>query len=497
MNRPQRHSTLLLSEVLYQTLAQTRAGARQHKVTVGEKLAEKIRELMDTAGIPVESRDTFAKWAVANLWDNYKKDCMDQRKVIENEIIALGLRFPNGTVKQHYSHTFRLPMDKISNVKLNGALERGLTLTVSEDGECTLEGVPSDPGDFTFLLTFDTVPDAGGSMIKIPIAFNPNPRDLWRDIPTPVDVPYYKPDSASEYLRVEAGPDGAPRKDIVAASQRGRSHAQEGKPRDDHFAISYNPETGWYVMAVADGAGSAKYSRKGSEVACKTVLDHCAALLSDESFEIAIREFNEDNNDITRPRLTSMVHNIIGKGAIKAHQAINDCSRANEGSLPKDFATTLMFAIAKKFDFGWFIASFWVGDGAIALLDREAGSVKLLGIPDEGEYSGQTRFLTMESIFRDKDVWTKRLKMTIVPDFTALVLMTDGVSDPMFETEYNLGNFDRWEEFYQKLINGFPDDEIGGVDLSDDNAEAEGQLMKWLDFWSPGNHDDRTIAILY
>ena len=23
------------------------------------------------------------------------------------------------------------------------------------------------------------------------------------------------------------------------------------------------------------------------------------------------------------------------------------------------------------------------------------------------------------------------------------------------------------------------------------------QLLDWLDFWSPGNHDDRTIAILY
>ena len=36
-----------------------------------------------------------------------------------------------------------------------------------------------------------------------------------------------------------------------------------------------------------------------------------------------------------------------------------------------------------------------------------------------------------------------------------------------------------------------------GVDLSDDNEAAKEQLLNWLDFWSPGNHDDRTIAILY
>ena len=35
------------------------------------------------------------------------------------------------------------------------------------------------------------------------------------------------------------------------------------------------------------------------------------------------------------------------------------------------------------------------------------------------------------------------------------------------------------------------------VDFSDDNANAADQLLDWLDFWSPGNHDDRTIAILY
>ena len=74
----------------------------------------------------------------------------------------------------------------------------------------------------------------------------------------------------------------------------------------------------------------------------------------------------------------------------------------------------------------------------------------------------------MPEIFRDPDVVAKRLRMAIVPDFTALFLMSNG-----------------------------PEDEIGGVDLSDDNEASKDQLLGWLDFWSPGNHDDRTIAILY
>jgi hypothetical protein len=149
--------------------------------------------------------------------------------------------------------------------------------------------------------------------------------------------------------------------------------------------------------------------------------------------------------------------------------------------------------ICKKFSYGWFIASFWVGDGAICLYDKEAHSAKLLGIPDEGEYAGQTRFLTMPEIFKDITSLYQRLRFAIVPDFTALFLMSDGVSDPKFETDANLNNPKKWDDLWDDLINN----QEHPVDLSDDNEEAKNQLLDWLDFWSPGNHDDRTIAILY
>jgi hypothetical protein len=90
-----------------------------------------------------------------------------------------------------------------------------------------------------------------------------------------------------------------------------------------------------------------------------------------------------------------------------------------------------------------------------------------------------------------------RLRFSIEDDFTALMLMTDGISDPMFETENNLNSYDKWEAFWNRLQTGFTDDGISGVELTDDNEEAQYQLLRWMDFWSPGNHDDRTIAILY
>lgn len=461
--------------------------------------ARALDKAIQNAGVSSSDKESFLNWAISSLWNTFKEERMNQRIMIENEIRQLGLRFPNGTVKKEYSYSFQLPTDKIDVIELSGIDELGLTLEMDKPGEFSLLGKPQKAGDFTLKLRYTTVEGEPVSELIIPIAFNPSPRDLWKNIPTDRNIPYFKEDSDKEYLKVEAGKDGSPKKDIVAASQRGRSHAQEGKARDDHFSLFHCEESDWYIIAVADGAGSAKYSRKGSEVACNTVIDHCKNLLFENpEFEASIREYEADrDNQEKRTNVTRHVIDIVYKGAMKAHEAVKKVAEANEESKLKDFATTLMFAVCKKYDFGWFIASFWVGDGAMCLFDENNKTAKLLGTPDEGEFSGQTRFLTMPEIFRDPEVVAKRLRMAIVLDFTALFLMSDGVSDPMFETDKNLNDYAKWEEFYNNLKKGFPEDEIGGVDLSDDNEAAKDQLLGWLDFWSPGNHDDRTIAILY
>ncbi len=475
------------------------SGRTNQTVSRLNEAARAVDKAMTKAGIPSSDKESFLNWAISQLWSTYTEERMNNRLIIENEIKNLGIRFPNGTVKKEYSTCFKLPFDKISNVELVGAEDLGLILACSDEGECSVSGKPTEAGDFTLTLRYNTVEGEPASELKIPVAFNPNPRSLWRNIPTDENIPYYKPDYDLRYVKVKAGEDGCPKKDIVAASQRGRSHAQEGKARDDHFSLFHCDDSDWYVIAVADGAGSAIYSRKGSEVACNTVVNHCKSLLSDNpEFESAIREYESNRDDATkRTALTKHVIDIVFNGALKAHEAVKKVAEANESAKLKDFATTLMFAICKKYDFGWFIASFWVGDGAMCLFDEKEKTAKLLGTPDEGEFSGQTRFLTMPEIFRDKDVVAKRLRMAIVPDFTALFLMSDGISDPMFETDKNLNDYAKWEEFYDRLKNGFPEDEIGGVDLSDDNEDSKDQLLGWLDFWSPGNHDDRTIAILY
>lgn len=467
-----------------------------------------VKSLLGESGIIASSVDEikdFSKWIVQDSWRHYKESCRNRRDKIMEQMNKVPINISNGTQRKPYvSHVIELPSDIAYGFEFDGLEELGLKAVPEGENKFTIQGTPEKSGDFTIVLRYKYNGWIEGQPKLerlIRFAVNPDPRTLWKEKDTPTNIPYYKPDTAVAYIRVESDEDGNARKDIVAASRRGRSHAQEGRARDDHFQLDYNKDTGWYIIAVADGAGSAKYSRKGSEIACNAVVEFCKDKLSDcENLETLIRLYKyaePEDEESVRKNLGNEIYSIIGNAAFKAHKAISEEASNTDDAKSKDFATTLMFAICKKFNFGWFIASFWVGDGAICIYDKVNQSIKVLGVPDEGEYSGQTRFLTMPEIFADHTALYKRLRFSIVDDFTAMMLMTDGVSDPMFGTDTNLNDISMWNELWEKLDKGFPEDGLEGVDLTDDNEESKNQLLNWLNFWKPGEHDDRTIAILY
>lgn len=433
----------------------------------------------------------FQEWRIIDEWKRFQEERMANYVIEQNNLNAALLVFPNGKKGAEYLHEVTLDMTNYEDVWFEGIEQTGLKETVNiNSGRISLEGVPAEAKTYDFKLCVKVKGWEQGDPIlerKFNIAFNPDPRDLWNDLPVPADLPFQKDNTDNDYVLVPEF-EGLPQKDIVVASKRGRSHANEGKPRDDDFRVSFNPQNGWYILAVADGAGSAKYSREGSRIACETVERYCKEKLAEqgEAFEEAVKEYADNKTQDNLKPVVEKIHEILFKAATEAYRAIiNKVDECREPAVLKDFSTTLLLTICRKFSFGWFVASFGVGDGAIALYDKDADSIKLLNEPDGGEYAGQTRFLTMESIFRDRT----RIKMSIVPDFTALMLMTDGISDPFFETDANLAKKEKWDELWNNLSSE--------VNFSDDNEESKDQLLKWLDFWSPGNHDDRTIAILY
>lgn len=474
---------------------------------LGRRNSRKLRQLFDiyteeaerymqSAGVELNDSvvEDFIKWRATDEWSRFKQAVMDKELIIRNKIDSLDLRLPNAKKGMPYKTSLTLAADLADSFTLEGLEGSGLTVERSGDDTYAIYGTPEIANNYTVILKYHCAgcsPERGNYSKEIQLTVNPDPRDLWKNIATPTYIEYYKPDHDTGYVKAEAV-DGKPQKDIVAASQRGRSHAHEGRPRDDDFSISFNNTTGWYVIAVADGAGSAKYSRRGSKIAVDTAVGNCNSILENPAeFEKAINNYHLGINDETnRKAVSDYIYRIVGTAAFRANRAIHEFQELNNPeSTIKDFSTTLLLAICKKFDFGWFVASFWVGDGAMAIYGRENRYLKVLGQPDGGEYAGQTRFLTMDSIFANPADIMKRLRFSIESDFTALMLMSDGVSDAKFETDANLNRIEKWDDLWNEITSH--------VDLSDDNENSQAELLKWLDFWSPGNHDDRTIAILY
>lgn len=482
-----------------------------------------------------KGRKEFVDFLIDKYDTEYNEYCMANETQYKTRMASFPIVLPNGRKGKHYEASFQIPDDLAKEIKVIGISKaeslQGFEVNYDDEThKCTVSGVPEAAGDTEISIKYIYPGWVEGKPIlerPVPFTVNPNPKDIWNNIPTPEDIPYFQPDKECDYVKV-LEKDGQPRKDITVASIRGRSHAHKGTPRDDHYKVEFNEENEWYVLAVADGAGSAKYSRKGSTIACDTVIDFCNEGLKDNtSFEEQIKKFTEEQDLekklACKKEIMISLYNLLATAAHKATQAIDkevaDVNAAidnyaaegeKEGVIApiitekvseRDYATTLLLSICKKFDFGWFIASFWVGDGAICLykkgVDGKPSMAKMMGVPDSGEQAGQTVFITMKNMvfFKDSNALFKRINFEITDDFDALFLMTDGVSDPMFETDNNLANPAKWDEFWDNL--GGNNEDKAVVNLTDDNEESKNELLKWLDFYMEGNHDDRTIAILY
>ena len=144
----------------------------------------------------------------------------------------------------------------------------------------------------------------------------------------------------------------------------------------------------------------------------------------------------------------------------------------------KAFSTTILIAVLCHQPDKTFISTFSVGDGVIAAYSDEL--VRIMNVADGGEYAGQTKFLD-RSIGQELGA---RIKIGCYSNIDAVMVMTDGISDPIFETEVGLTNHEKWKDLYGQLAPLF----------HTENAESD--LLEWMHFFTPGHHDDRTLTVL-
>lgn len=234
--------------------------------------------------------------------------------------------------------------------------------------------------------------------------------------------------------------------------------------------MRYRRDIGWWVVAVADGAGSAPLSRQGAQVAVKTVTE----VLPERLSKLGMDVFKSNNK--------TLCECMVGAAADATQQIEEDAIFS--GSPVTDFSTTLIATAMKRDGDEWLCVSFSVGDGGCVIWDAPTSSIIPMSLADSGEFASETRFIDSK-ILNNAEQCLTRLFVHRVRSFTALFLMTDGVSDPGFETETSLQNADKWEVFWSEQLEPV---------FAEDTDGTSQRLLTWLEFFIAGEHDDRTIV---
>jgi hypothetical protein len=83
-------------------------------------------------------------------------------------------------------------------------------------------------------------------------------------------------------------------------------------------------------------------------------------------------------------------------------------------------------------------------------------------------------------------------------DFEALILATDGITDPFFPSEEKICSGAEWIKFWTVTLKRGTENASGCPEIFDGSSidEKKERLLDWLNFWVQGEHDDRTILIV-
>ncbi len=294
-----------------------------------------------------------------------------------------------------------------------------------------LRGCPTGSGEYELYVLYD---DARPELNqKYRLIVNPNPSDLWKSLPSGED------DAKFAKLCGDAT--------LLGGMRRGRLHAHHGRPSDDAFEIAVWKNA--YFAAVADGAGSAKDSRKAARCVVSAAVGE------------ALRCF-QNGSDVGKA---------VEAGVEAALSALGLLERRS-GTVAEEAYTTLALFCAVKSADVWHVGVFNVGDGAVALIYAE--NFCLLTEKDSGEYSGQTLFLQHEPHPK------ARITLHAFDSPVFLLMATDGLLDPL--GLHKNANIQNWMDLKQTMLK---------------ELELDGEkLVDWLGFYARGHFDDRTLVVL-
>lgn len=173
---------------------------------------------------------------------------------------------------------------------------------------------------------------------------------------------------------------------VVGASVVGISHVTEGLPcQDAHATRTVNGK--WVIIAVSDGAGSAKHSDVGSKLAARTAVNTVAKRLSQAIDRNRLPVDAESWRELFTPAL------------VTAFERLN--AEADERTIAlRDLACTLVLAVSGP----GCTATIHVGDGACVAQWTDGTLETLTSAPAGDEFLELTTFLISDNATEEAQV---------------------------------------------------------------------------------------------
>lgn len=186
---------------------------------------------------------------------------------------------------------------------------------------------------------------------------------------------------------------------LASAEVQGSGHKKDDIPCQDKTCCLVKNKV--RVIALADGAGSAKFSHYGAEAAAKCVTNFLA-----DNFDSLYEE-----NDLS-----------IKQNGASALKAALEALSSSLGCQTKDLSSTLLVVAVKKNKY----LALHIGDGVIGCLVRD--KLKTLSEPDNGEFAFLTWFTTTTNL---EDVI--RVYKGDASSISGFILMSDGVEPSLYD----------------------------------------------------------------
>lgn len=182
----------------------------------------------------------------------------------------------------------------------------------------------------------------------------------------------------------------------------GRGHFKNDIPCQDKTKSSYDGKV--YVIALADGAGSAKYSHYGAE----TIVNTISRFLSENFENLA----SEENALFAKEKILNTLLNSLKEESIKRNCNI------------KDLASTLLAVAIKGNEF----LVVHLGDGVIGVIKNDV--LKVASKPENGQYANVTTFVTSSDAIEVMKIFKGH-----VAEIDGFILMSDGTAESLYHKQ--------------------------------------------------------------